>query len=154
MTVPNSHSNDGDVVRCRLCGCTDEAACPGGCWWVPDPELLGELCSTCLPLVEVALAASIDDVKEGAAGAGPGGELAELLEECADCVAVGRECEYHRGVGDGWDACAAFVAGHVEATRLAESDDRARRRGVRDVFDTRISLWGGTTSNVVVGEEA
>lgn len=28
--------------RCRVCGCTDEAACPGGCWWVaPD------LCSSC-----------------------------------------------------------------------------------------------------------
>jgi hypothetical protein len=27
---------------CRACGCTDHAACPGGCWWVqPD------LCSSC-----------------------------------------------------------------------------------------------------------
>jgi len=30
----------GDVARCRVCGCTDERACPGGCWWVPDPEML------------------------------------------------------------------------------------------------------------------
>lgn len=28
---------------CRGCGCTDHAACPGGCWWV-EPYL----CSSCL----------------------------------------------------------------------------------------------------------
>ena len=27
-----------DVPRCRICGCTDEEACEGGCVWVPDPE--------------------------------------------------------------------------------------------------------------------
>ena len=27
---------------CRSCGCTDERACPDGCWWVED-----DLCSTC-----------------------------------------------------------------------------------------------------------
>ena len=36
-----------DPPRCRVCGCTDFAACPGGCWWVPDPELQGDLCSAC-----------------------------------------------------------------------------------------------------------
>lgn len=29
---------------CRVCGCTDERACPGGCWWVE-----ADLCSTCRP---------------------------------------------------------------------------------------------------------
>ncbi|MEN3308909.1 MAG: hypothetical protein V7603_5111 [Micromonosporaceae bacterium] len=33
-------------ARCRACGCTEDRACPGGCWWVPDPEM-GDLCSTC-----------------------------------------------------------------------------------------------------------
>lgn len=33
-------------ARCRVCGCTDDAACTGGCWWVPDPQM-GELCSAC-----------------------------------------------------------------------------------------------------------
>jgi acyl-CoA synthetase (AMP-forming)/AMP-acid ligase II len=29
--------------RCRMCGCTDDRACPGGCAWVaPD------LCSSCV----------------------------------------------------------------------------------------------------------
>lgn len=29
--------------RCRVCGCTDENACPGGCYWVED-----DLCSRCV----------------------------------------------------------------------------------------------------------
>ncbi len=29
--------------RCRMCGCTDARACPGGCWWVGD-----DFCSSCL----------------------------------------------------------------------------------------------------------
>lgn len=28
---------------CRVCGCTDERACEGGCWWVED-----DLCSSCV----------------------------------------------------------------------------------------------------------
>ncbi|WP_449240565.1 hypothetical protein [Desulfoscipio gibsoniae] len=31
-----------DVNTCRVCGCTDDNACPGGCWWV-EPDL----CSRC-----------------------------------------------------------------------------------------------------------
>jgi hypothetical protein len=36
---------------CRICGCTDYRACEGGCYWVPDPENRGDLCSACLPQV-------------------------------------------------------------------------------------------------------
>lgn len=35
-----------EVPACRVCGCTEDAACEGGCCWVPDPAG-GELCSTC-----------------------------------------------------------------------------------------------------------
>lgn len=38
--------DDDDGPSCRVCGCTDEAACFGGCSWVPDPEG-GDLCSAC-----------------------------------------------------------------------------------------------------------
>lgn len=31
-----------DEQRCRVCGCTDERACPGGCWWIEN-----DLCSNC-----------------------------------------------------------------------------------------------------------
>lgn len=34
----------GEVRACRGCGCTDEAACDGGCWWVE-----ADLCSSCRP---------------------------------------------------------------------------------------------------------
>ena len=27
---------------CRVCGCTENNACPGGCWWAED-----DLCSAC-----------------------------------------------------------------------------------------------------------
>lgn len=36
------------IRRCRVCGCTDDEACRGGCWWVADPEG-GDLCSACEP---------------------------------------------------------------------------------------------------------
>lgn len=41
-------------TACRVCGCTEAQACPGGCCWVPDPEDLGPLCSACLGPVIVA----------------------------------------------------------------------------------------------------
>jgi hypothetical protein len=35
--------NGGDLEQtCRVCGCTEANACPGGCWWVAD-----DLCSRC-----------------------------------------------------------------------------------------------------------
>ncbi|RJL20183.1 hypothetical protein [Bailinhaonella thermotolerans] len=36
-----------DRPRCRVCGCTEDAPCPGGCGWVRDPLMLGNLCSAC-----------------------------------------------------------------------------------------------------------
>ena len=32
-----------DAPRCRVCGCTDDNACPGGCYWVEE-----DLCSECV----------------------------------------------------------------------------------------------------------
>ncbi len=48
-----------DLPTCRVCGCDDLDPCPGGCAWVPDPELAGDLCSTCLERIRL-----IDDVLE------------------------------------------------------------------------------------------
>lgn len=44
---------DDHVPTCRVCGCTDEQACAGGCTWVEDPQSVGDLCSSCLPLVRL-----------------------------------------------------------------------------------------------------
>ena len=41
-------ADEMDEPRCRVCGCTEERPCPGGCYWVAD-----DLCSRC--------AAEIDD---------------------------------------------------------------------------------------------
>ena len=38
-----------EIVRtCHACGCTDERACFGGCWWVND-DGQPDLCSSCAP---------------------------------------------------------------------------------------------------------
>lgn len=31
------------IRKCRVCGCHDQQACPGGCWWVG-----ADLCSACV----------------------------------------------------------------------------------------------------------
>lgn len=58
MLDPGLHQLKVDLERetfaepsCRVCGCTDEQACPDGCWWVPDPMMLGDLCSGCAELL-------------------------------------------------------------------------------------------------------
>lgn len=39
---------------CRVCGCTENEPCAGGCCWVEDPRMLGELCSSCAVLLKGA----------------------------------------------------------------------------------------------------
>ncbi|MEW6016452.1 MAG: phage Gp37/Gp68 family protein [Pseudomonadota bacterium] len=39
---------DTETAICRVCGCTDLEDCPNGCYWVEDPEGLGDLCSNCV----------------------------------------------------------------------------------------------------------
>lgn len=39
---PKERSASQHVRACRLCGCTEMQACPGGCWWVGE-----DLCSAC-----------------------------------------------------------------------------------------------------------
>ncbi|EPB2977556.1 hypothetical protein ACRE39_002726 [Enterococcus faecalis] len=34
---------DPDDSRCRVCGCTQFNACPGGCYWIEE-----DLCSQCV----------------------------------------------------------------------------------------------------------
>jgi hypothetical protein len=44
---------EGTCRTCRICGCTDDRACPGGCTWA-DPW--HTLCSTC----EAEIAAAVE----------------------------------------------------------------------------------------------
>lgn len=42
-----------DEARCLRCGCTEDAACEGGCAWVPNAQMVG-LCSACATPAELA----------------------------------------------------------------------------------------------------
>lgn len=44
------------IHRCRVCKCTDDRACAGGCYWVVVESSSRPLCSTC--------AGTIGDVAE------------------------------------------------------------------------------------------
>lgn len=46
-----AYRGTAETPFCRVCGCTEDRACPGGCCWVPDPRMLGDLCSTCAHLL-------------------------------------------------------------------------------------------------------
>ncbi|MEW6657401.1 MAG: ParB/RepB/Spo0J family partition protein [Thermodesulfobacteriota bacterium] len=48
MSKESAVSVSHEVATCRICGCTEERACEGGCSWVEDPENLGDICSQCL----------------------------------------------------------------------------------------------------------
>lgn len=54
---------DADEPACRICGCTENTPCAGGCHWLPDPEH-GELCSahfiTAENLVEQQIVRCVD----------------------------------------------------------------------------------------------
>jgi ParB/RepB/Spo0J family partition protein len=48
MSNESAVSATQEVATCRICGCTEDHACEGGCSWVNDPEGIGDLCSKCL----------------------------------------------------------------------------------------------------------
>ncbi|HEY0410206.1 MAG TPA: hypothetical protein VGE42_08050, partial [Candidatus Dormibacteraeota bacterium] len=54
-----------DVTRCRVCGCTEDEPCEGGCEWVEDPLDEGELCSRCAGEEGLAGDAEADQDEEG-----------------------------------------------------------------------------------------
>lgn len=86
-----------DEAACQVCGCTENHACEGGCWWVPNP--LGvDLCSACVHSIaaladgEAAAEALADQtlmkgltVEDGAATLSliPPREIAALWVHCA-----------------------------------------------------------------------
>lgn len=93
-----------DADACRVCGCTEELACPDGCWWVPDPAGLGELCSSCA----VALA----------------GGPAAVLQAAYAVLAVARDGLVAAARG------AAAAGGYSACLQLAEPCDRAGDREI------------------------
>jgi ParB/RepB/Spo0J family partition protein len=43
--------DDDDEAKCRVCGCTEDSACEGGCHWVVD-DGMGDLCSACAEKID------------------------------------------------------------------------------------------------------
>ncbi|GAA3172244.1 hypothetical protein [Nonomuraea salmonea] len=62
-----------DPPACRVCGCTDERACPGGCAWVSDPFVLSDLCSACWERSGGYVGDVLVDVKLAPPGTTPAG---------------------------------------------------------------------------------
>ncbi|MFE1925848.1 hypothetical protein ACFW91_25155 [Streptomyces asoensis] len=50
---PEDEDDAEDVARCVRCGCTEDAACEGGCVWIPN-RMLVDLCSSCATADEMA----------------------------------------------------------------------------------------------------
>jgi hypothetical protein len=68
MIANNEFSDDDQndlagIPHCRVCGCTDYHACPGGCYWVEDPEGMGDLCSQCFDKLYGQAAPAAESVK-------------------------------------------------------------------------------------------
>ncbi|MFU0241700.1 hypothetical protein ACKI1J_38920 [Streptomyces scabiei] len=55
-TVPAPMVVEDDVAHCARCGCTEDRACKGGCYWVANPQML-DLCSACASPQELAYGA-------------------------------------------------------------------------------------------------
>lgn len=55
---------EDDVARCVRCGCTEAAACEGGCYWVPNRQLI-DLCSACATVEELAAVTYTAEASDG-----------------------------------------------------------------------------------------
>lgn len=54
LPMEPARDDDFDGASCRLCGCTEDDACEGGCCWVHDPAG-ADLCCACIEQVYEAL---------------------------------------------------------------------------------------------------
>ncbi len=121
QTDPGASADDGllerddpEARRCRVCGCTDDNACPAGCWWVEV-----DLCSECTGLPPEAAAVAEEStaqlvVELAQAGSDEGRMVAHLdhqqrlatIPMCPGCVNGPEDCDHHSpspGAGGGVD---------------------------------------------------
>jgi hypothetical protein len=100
---------------CRVCGCTEDAACVGGCAWRPDPLLLGDVCSACLPRVTRA----VGEISEAAAI----GELLAHLPyaDAAELMALARTCPADHIARDAVQADALLEELRAELTAVVSA---------------------------------
>lgn len=53
-----------DVARCVRCRCTEERACEGGCYWVPNRQMI-DLCSACATPEELQATTYTAEISDG-----------------------------------------------------------------------------------------
>ena len=63
--VVSASGDSDDVPRCVRCGCTEDAACEGGCYWVPNRQLV-DLCSACATPEELQAMTYTAEISDGA----------------------------------------------------------------------------------------
>lgn len=96
---------DGEAT-CAICGCTDSKACPGGCWWIPDPAgLMRDICSAC------------EDVAR---------EMAREMARCDDAIAA-IEADPDQNVG----AIVGWLDWHAEKAEISRRRVERLNRGER-----------------------
>lgn len=77
-----------DVPRCRVCGCTEDAACPGGCWWIPDPTGQGDLCNRCAGAVARVTIEDLENGERTVRGVPAGNYFIATTEPCTYEIAA------------------------------------------------------------------
>lgn len=104
----DSAAGPGGADACRVCGCTEDRACPDGCWWVPDPAGLGELCSSCAVAlaggpgaVLQAIYAVLAVARAGLAAAAGGAAAAGNYSACLQLADLDDQVPIAAPAGDG-----------------------------------------------------
>lgn len=120
---------DESVARCKVCGCTEDDACDGGCAWVTGSSLEIDLCTACAwPIARDAIASGLyrleatigDTLFEARGGLIPQpnltkAEIDQLQPILADIEAAGRNL----------DMIAAVAQKHgIELPRRIESEEK------------------------------
>lgn len=67
------------VRSCRVCGCTDDRACPGGCSWLDIPH--DDLCSACEAAAEHVISMTTAVLRWS--GEGGKGALGKAVATCS-----------------------------------------------------------------------
>jgi hypothetical protein len=131
-------------MKCRICGCTDEHSCPGGCYWVED-----DLCSRCDEAIEAVARWKHHRWKHQVdVGAGGRGDPHEL-EDQVDVGSGGREdspeLEHQVDVGD---VVSFDIAGKLHLSigmfngRFCGSFNlQTLRGGIRPLIDGTSPFW-------------
>jgi len=97
---------DKDPRFCKVCGCSSDHACPGGCHWVTD-----DLCSNCVFSIFTCEA---------------------LVDELGNLDAVPGTEDYLADEITSEEICEGYVAGHAAALGLSsEAEDTALNLGDR-----------------------